>query len=148
MSGAATDAGGAAAGRIVAVDYGARRVGIAMADPLGLFATPVATVAPGEALARLAELDAAHGIATLVVGWPLDDAGDEARAVARVGPFIGRARRAVPGAEIVRVDETESSRRAMQELVASGVRKKARARKGALDAVAACVILEDYLRER
>lgn len=150
MSGAPSDGepGGARRGRIVAVDYGARRVGLAMADPLELFAQPVGTVSPGEALVRLAALDAEHGIATLVVGWPLDDAGDDARAVARVGPFIGRARRAVPGAEIVRVDETESSRRAMRELVASGVRKKARGRKGALDAAAACVILEDYLRER
>lgn len=136
------------ADRIVAVDYGSKRVGIAMADPLQLFASPVATVSPGEALTLLARLHAEHGIGTLVVGWPLDDDGDEARAVARVGPFIGRARRAVPGAEVVRVDETSSSQRAMKELVASGMRKKARGRKGALDAIAACVILEDYLRER
>ena len=134
-------------GRIVAVDYGAKRVGLAMADPFGMFATPLGTVSPGEALVRLAALDAEHGIATLVVGWPIDDAGSEARAVAQVGPFIGRARRAAPNAEIVRMDERDSSRRAMQDLVAAGTSRKARRRKGALDAAAACVILEDYLRE-
>ena len=141
------DASGGTRGRIVAVDYGARRVGLAMADPLGMFATPVGTVTPGQALVELARLDAEHGVATLVVGWPIDDAGDEARAVAQVGPFIGRARRAVPNAEVVRLDERDSSRRAMEDLVAAGTSRKARRKKGALDAAAACVILEDYLRE-
>ena len=147
MSADGTADGGAQPGRIVAVDYGTKRVGLAMTDPLGLFARPVGTYAPGETLARLVELDAEYGVATLVVGWPIDDAGDDARAVARVGPFIGRARRAVPRAEVVRVDERESSRRAMQDLVAAGTSRKTRRRAGVLDAAAACVILEDYLRE-
>ena len=76
--------------RLVGVDYGARRVGIAVSDPLGLFARPVGTFAPGEALTVIARLHADEGVGTVVVGWPLLDDGSEGRAVDRVRPFLGR----------------------------------------------------------
>ena len=86
-----------------------------------------------------------EGVGVLVVGWPLTDDGDEGAAVDRVRPFLGRLRKAAPDAEVVLQDERDSSRRAVEDLVAAGVPKQRRREKGILDAAAACVILQDWL---
>lgn len=134
--------------RLVGIDYGSRRVGIAVADPLGLFARPLGTYAPGEALDVLARLGAEAGIEAAVVGWPLLDDGAEGKAVDRVRPFIGRLKKAVPGVRVELQDERDSSRRAMESLVEAGVPRGKRREKARLDAAAACVILQDWLDER
>ena len=133
--------------RVAGVDYGTRRVGIALADPLRLFARPVGTFAPGAALAELARLADEEGVGVVVVGWPLLDDGTEGRAVGRVRPFIRRLKKAAPGVEVVLQDERDSSRRAMADLVAAGVPRGRRRQRGTLDAAAACVILQDWLDE-
>lgn len=133
--------------RLAAVDVGARRVGLAVTDPLRLFAQPVGTFAPGEALLAVVRLHAEHGLEAVAVGWPLDEDGTEGAAVARIRPFLGRLRKALPGVRVDVQDETGSSRRALDALVEGGTRRSARREKGRLDAAAACVILEDYLRE-
>ena len=133
--------------RLVGVDYGARRVGLAVADPLGLFARPLGTYAPGEALTALAALHQREGIGTVVVGWPLGEDGREGAAVDRIRPFLGRVRKLLPGVQVEVYDETLSSRRAVAQLVAAGASRKRRQR-GAVDAAAACVILQDWLDER
>ncbi|WP_412060417.1 Holliday junction resolvase RuvX [Rubrivirga sp. IMCC45206] len=134
--------------RVAGVDYGSRRVGLALSDPLRLFARPAGTFAPGAALNELARLVADEGVGTIVVGWPLLDDGAEGKAVDRVRPFIGRLKKAAPDAEVVVQDERDSSRRAMEDLVAAGVRRGKRRERGTLDAAAACVILQDWLDER
>ena len=134
--------------RVAGVDYGARRVGIALADPLRLAARPLGTFAPGEALVELARLVEADDIGVIVVGWPLTDDGAEGAAVDRVRPFLGRLKKAAPSAEVVVQDERDSSRRALADLVAAGVPKGKRRQKGTLDAAAACVILQDWLDEQ
>ena len=134
--------------RVAGVDYGARRVGVALADPLRLVARPIGTFAPGAALAELARLVGEEGVGVIVVGWPLTDDGAEGRAVDRIRPFLGRLKKAAPGAEVVVQDERESSRRALADLVAAGVPRKRRRQKGTLDAAAACVILQDWLDEQ
>ena len=117
-----------------------------MTDPLRLFAQPVGTFAPGEALVAVARLHADHGLEAVAVGWPLDEDGGEGEAVARIRPFLGRLKKALPGVRVDLQDETGSSRRALDALVAGGARR-ARRERGRIDAAAACVILEDYLRE-
>lgn len=134
--------------RLVGVDYGARRVGIALADPLRLFARPLGTYAPGEALDVLAQLHAEEGVEAVVVGWPLAADGGEGAAVDRIRPFVGRLKKAIPGVRIELQDETLSSRRAMADLVAADVSRSRRRQRGTLDAAAACVILQDWLDER
>ena len=84
----------------------------------------------------------------VVVGWPLDAAGGEGAAVDRIRPFVGRLKKALPGARVELQDETLSSRRAMAELVAADVSRKRRRQRGTLDAAAACVILQDWLDEQ
>ena len=134
--------------RVAGVDYGDRRVGIALADPLRLFARPLGTFPPGEALRELARLVTDEGVGVLVVGWPLAADGGEGAAVDRVRPFLGRLKKAAPDAEVVLQDERDSSRRAVDDLVAAGVSKKRRREKGTIDAAAACVILQDWLDEQ
>ncbi|PAP74913.1 Holliday junction resolvase RuvX [Rubrivirga sp. SAORIC476] len=134
--------------RVAGVDYGDRRVGIALADPLRLFARPLGTFPPGEALRELARLVTDEGVGVLVVGWPLADDGGEGAAVDRVRPFLGRLKKAAPDAEVVLQDERDSSRRAVDDLVAAGVSRKRRREKGTIDAAAACVILQDWLDEQ
>ena len=132
---------------MAAVDYGTRRVGLALADGLRMAAHPVGTFAPEAALAELHRLDALHGLAVIVVGWPLDADGAEGKAVARVVPFFNRLRKAFRAAEVVAVDERLSSREASERLYAAGAWAKVRRDKGLIDAEAACVLLEDYLRD-
>lgn len=134
-------------GRIVAVDFGRRRVGIAQSDPLRLFARPVGTFAPADALARLQELYAAGELGEVVLGWPLEEDGNEGPAVAAVRRFLARIEAALPGVPVTRVDERFSSEEAKARLYASGRWKEARGDKGQVDAEAACVLLEDYLQE-
>ena len=134
--------------RVAGVDYGAQRVGIALADPLRLVARPVGAFAPGEALRQLEALADAEGVGVVVVGWPLDDDGREGAAVDRVRPFLGRVRTLLPDAEVVVQDERESSRRAARQLVEAGVPRGRRRERGTLDAAAACVILQDWLDEQ
>lgn len=134
--------------RIAAVDFGRRRVGLAVTDPLRLFAQPAGTFGPGTVLAELQRLHAAHGLAGVVVGWPLDANESEAVAVARVGPFVGRLRKALPDVPVHLQDERDSSRRAVEALVASGRRRQARREKERVDAAAAVVILTDWLADQ
>ena len=136
--------------RAAGVDYGARRVGIAVSDELGLTVRPVGTFSPGEALSELARLVGSDGVGTVIVGWPLDDDGHEGAAVDRVRPFLGRVRKLAraAGARVEVQDERESSQRALAGLVEAGVPRGKRRRKGVLDAAAACVILRDWLDGR
>jgi len=134
--------------RIVSVDYGTRRVGLAVADPLRLFAQPFGTFAPDEAVEALRALQRADGIATIVVGWPLTPEGTEGAATERVRPFFNRLRNAFPGVEVVRWDERFSSERAKEAIRAAGAGRKARRDKGRVDRAAAAVVLQEYLDEQ
>ncbi len=131
--------------RIVAVDFGTKRVGVALADPLRLFAQPYGTFSPRQAVARLQALHAGEGIAVVVVGWPLTEAGEEGEAARRVQQFVNRLRKALPGAEIVKWDERYTSEMARRRIYASGTRRARRADKARVDAAAAGIILQEYL---
>ena len=131
--------------RIVAVDYGTKRVGVALADPLCLFAQPYGTFSQDEAVARLRTLHAEQGLAVVVVGWPLTEAGEEGTATQRVQQYINRLRKALPGVALVKWDERYTSELAKERLKEVGGRQKRRADKGRVDAAAAGIILEEYL---
>jgi putative Holliday junction resolvase len=118
-----------------------------MADPLRLFAQPVGTFKPAEAIERLTSLHASERISTVVVGWPLTHEGGEGPATRRVRPYVDRLRRALPGVPVVLLDERESSARAADALVAGGALNVSRRDPGRIDAAAAAIILQDYLDE-
>lgn len=130
--------------RIVALDYGRQRVGIALSDPLRLFAQPQGARSPAEAVAFLRQIAAAEGLEALVVGWPLDADGQEGPATERVAQFIRRLQQALPGVPVVRWDERYTSAMARERLREAGVRHT-RAHRGRVDAQAAAIILQEYL---
>jgi putative Holliday junction resolvase len=110
-----------------------------------MFAQPYGTYSPSEAEQALAKLQAEHGLATIVVGWPVMPDGEEGSATAFVRPFIGRLRTLFPSVEVVQWDEVFTSKLAEQAIRASGARRKARRDKARVDAAAAAVILQEYL---
>lgn len=133
-------------GRILAVDYGRRRCGVAATDPLRLSVNPRPVCAPDELLGVIA---AAHreGDLDLVVLTRSRHADGTANDVqADIDRFAARLQEALPDLAVAYEDEHGSSREARALLRASGVGKKRRAAKGALDSVSAAIVLERYLR--
>ena len=134
--------------RIVGVDVGTKRVGVAVADPLQLFAQPRDTYTPDEALDMLRELRDEEGIETIVVGWPLTEEGTAEEATEMVESYIERIREAVGEVQVVREDERYTSEIAKDLLRRAGVSQPGRYDKGRVDAAAAAVILQGYLDKR
>lgn len=132
-------------GRIVGIDFGTRRTGIAVADPLGMFARTLGTFSPDEALAALRRLDADEGITIVVIGWPLTPDGKEGAAVERTAAYARRIEKALPHARIEQMDERFTSAEARELMLQAGVPRQRREKKGRLDAAAAAVILQSYL---
>lgn len=130
-------------GRIVGIDYGTKRVGIAMADPLGMFAQPVGTFDPDGAILRLRAIREEDGIRTVVIGWPLSEEGLETESTRRVDLFVRRLRNALGKVEVVRLDERYTSEEARDRLKGRGPIGA-----GRLDTVAAGIILQEYLDGR
>jgi putative Holliday junction resolvase len=131
--------------RIVGVDVGTKRVGIAVSDPLQLFAQPRDTFPPEEALEALEAIDEEEGINLLVVGWPLTENGEEGEATEMVASFLDDLTEALGDIEVVRRDERYTSEMAKDLLRRAGVSQPGRYDKGRVDAAAAAVILQGYL---
>ena len=127
--------------RIVAVDYGTKRVGLAVADPMRIFAQPFAVSSQDEAVAQLRQLHAEDGIAVIVVGWPLTESGEEGPATQRVQEFINRLRNVLPTVEYVRWDERYTSEEAKDRLRPLGKWRN----RLSVDDVAAGILLQEYL---
>ena len=131
--------------RIVAVDYGTKRVGLAVSDPLCLFAQPFGTYPPDEAVEALQRLHREERVETIVVGWPLTPDGEEGPATERVRPFLNRLRNAFPGLRVITWDERYSSVQAKEAIRRAGAGRKARQDKARVDRAAAAIMLQEYL---
>ncbi|HEY6327340.1 MAG TPA: Holliday junction resolvase RuvX [Candidatus Cybelea sp.] len=133
---------------IMALDVGSKRIGVAVADPGGTFALPVATI---ERTNRRADLDAiksyidAYGVDELVVGDPLTLAGERGIAANAMEPFVESLREIFQGT-IHRVDERMTTAQANKSLIAADV--PGRKRRQVVDRVAAALILETFLARR
>lgn len=139
---------GSAAARVMAVDYGRRRIGIALSDASATLATPLSTlqrrVGKRPPLARLLELATQHRAGLIVVGLPLDPDGGETAWSAEVRNFAKRLRdRGRLPVELQ--DERYSSVEAEARIRSAGLPKKKREDKARVDAAAAAIILQDWL---
>lgn len=132
--------------RVAGVDYGTKRVGLALADPLRLFAQPMGAYTQRGAVEALREVDGRDGLAVIVVGWPLTPAGEESVATQRVQQYVNRLRNAFPHARVVTRDERHTSEMAKDAIRTAGPRRS-RSGKDRVDAAAAALILQDYLDE-
>ena len=141
---------GSTVGRVLAVDYGRKRLGLAISDPLGLTARPLATWTRAnrrQDLARLRTLCREQEISRIVVGWPLQLGGASGEMASEAARFAERIHKDL-GLPVELVDERLSSWEAEQAIAeASAEKPRSRNRKErSLDEVAAAVILRDYLR--
>jgi putative Holliday junction resolvase len=132
-------------GRILAIDYGRKRTGIAVTDPGGMIASPLTTVATHELMDYLKKYIAAEDVECLVVGEPrqMDYSASEAEKF--ITPFIRHFSKAFPGLAIRRVDERFTSKMASEVIAGSGIGRKARRDKSLVDKVSAAIILQTYL---
>jgi putative holliday junction resolvase len=127
--------------RVLGVDYGDRRIGLALSDALRLTAQPLDVVSPGQFRQRVAELVEEHGIETVVVGLPTPLGGGEsasAQGARALGEDLARL-----GLEVVFVDERFTSKMAESSLLETGMKR--RKRRATVDKVAAAIILQSYL---
>ncbi|MBW4727036.1 Holliday junction resolvase RuvX [Prevotella nigrescens] len=136
-------------GRILSIDFGKKRTGIAVTDPLQIIANGLVTVATSELLDFLKTYVAQENVERIVIGRPLQLNGRPSENLARVGQFVSTWRKTMPTIPIEYYDERFTSVIAQQTIIAGGIKKKTRREeKGLVDEVSATIILQDYMRSK
>ncbi|MBR0181435.1 MAG: Holliday junction resolvase RuvX [Prevotella sp.] len=134
--------------RILSIDYGKKRTGIAVTDPLQIIAGGLATVSTSELFEWLKAYLAKEPLERIIIGEPRQPNGQPSENLARVQQFVNRWRKAVPEVPIEFFDERFTSVLAHKAMLDGGLKKKARQDKALVDEISATIILEDYLRSR
>jgi len=133
-------------GRLIGIDVGSKRVGLARSDPFNSFASTIGTFSPDDSIAEIKrQIDTSGPVSGFVVGWPLTPQGNRTHATGLVEDYVKKLREVFPDIEMHMIDERFSSRDARRILVESGVPKKKRREKGRVDQAAAAYLLQQYL---
>jgi len=135
-------------GRIIGIDYGKKRIGLAVTDPLQMFASPLNTVSPSEFYIFINEYLKKEEIDAFVIGYPVQMNNQPSESVKDINPFIKNLRKKFPGKLIHLVDERFTSKIAMQTMIAGGVKKKERQNKSMIDKISASIILQSFIDSR
>ena len=134
-------------GRIIALDYGKKRTGIAVTDPLQIIATGLTTVETQTLFDFLKQYISTEVVEKILIGDPLNLDGTETDSTAAVKHCIRRLKNTFPNIPIVTIDEGYTSKIASKAMVEMGMKKKERQKKGIIDEVAATMMLQEYLGE-
>lgn len=134
--------------RILSIDYGKKRTGIAVSDPLQIIAGGLATVETHQLFSFLKQYITQEAVECVVIGEPRQPNGQPSENLQRVKQFVSQWRKDVPSIPIVLYDERFTSVLAHQAMIDGGLKKKARADKALVDEISATIILEDYLRSK
>lgn len=135
--------------RILSIDYGKKRTGLAVTDSLQIIANGLATVSTSSLIDYLKDYIAKEPVERIVIGRPTQPDGRPSENLARVEQFVNRWRKLVPNIPIEYYDERFTSVIAHQVVIDSGVRKKVRKEnKGLIDEISATIILQDYMQYR
>lgn len=134
--------------RILAIDYGQKRTGIAVSDILQMIANGLATVETKELWEFLANYMQNEDVETIVVGYPRQTNGEDSENMKRITPFVNRLKKLYPEKNIEMYDERYTSVLAHQAILSSGIRKKARQNKSLVDKISATIILQDYMESK
>ena len=129
--------------RILSIDYGKKRTGIAVTDPLQIIANGLATVSTSELFDYLKNYISQEEVERVIIGKPLQTNGLPSENLQRVEQFVNRWRKAMPAIPIEYVDERLTTVSAQKLLISADVRREKR--KTVVDKVAACIILQSYL---
>lgn len=133
-------------GRIMAIDYGRVRTGLAVTDPGRLIATALATVPTPTAMQYIKDYCAREAVDLFVVGEAKHMDNSPSESAVLIEPFVTLLRQAFPDREVARIDERFTSKIAFQSMIDSGLKKKDRRDKGMIDRVAATIMLQDYMK--
>ncbi len=134
--------------RILSIDYGKKRTGLAVTDPLQIIAGGLATVATSDLFQYLTDYIAREPVERIIIGEPRQPNGQPSENLARVQQFVNRWRNARKDVPIEFFDERFTSVLAHQAMIDGGLKKKARQNKALVDEISATIILQDYMRAR
>ncbi|MBM3938102.1 MAG: Holliday junction resolvase RuvX [Sphingomonadales bacterium] len=134
-------------GRIMGIDYGSRRTGLAVTDPLKMIAQPLEMVYTADLKMYLDSYLYEEDVECFVVGIPTNLSGQDTDATGPVKQFIQALKQAYPNIPVETIDERLTSHEAQQSILASGAKKSQRQNKGLIDAVSASLILQTYLQK-
>jgi len=131
--------------RIIAIDYGKKRTGIAVTDPLRIIASGLKTVATKEIFPFLEDYFSTENVAIALIGKPKQMDGTLSESNEIIEQFASQFQKKFPNVKIERVDERFTSKIASKVLVESGLKKKKRQDKSLIDTISATIMLQDYL---
>jgi putative Holliday junction resolvase len=134
--------------RILAIDFGLKRTGIAVTDPLKIIASPLTTVPTNDLFPFLSQYCTNEPVEAFVVGLPLYPDGNPAQIADQVNQFVAQLEKKFPNIPVFRQDERYTSESAKKIILESGVKKQKRKDKTLVDKVAAAIILEQFMQER
>ncbi len=135
-------------GRVLAIDLGTKRTGLAVTDTLKITANPLETIATPELAGYLTKYFEKEEVDTIVIGYPKSLDGTDNQMTPRVISLKDRLSKLFPDKKLVMVDERYTSKMAMQTMIAMGSKKKDRREKaGNLDKISAAIILQTYLEQ-
>ncbi len=134
-------------GRIVAIDYGQKRVGLAVTDEMQMIAGGLATVHVKDVIAFLKDYCSRENVERFVVGEPFDMQNKASDASRYIDPFVKHLRKQFPDIPVERIDERFTSQMAMRTMIDAGLKKKARQNKSLVDTISATIILQYYLQK-
>jgi putative Holliday junction resolvase len=134
--------------RILAIDYGIKRTGIAVTDDLQIIASGLTTIPSETTIAFLANYFAKENVTKVLIGEPKQMNGQPSESAAIIDKFVIQFTTAFPEIKVERVDERFTSKMAFQTMIDSGLKKKQRQNKALIDEIAATIMLQDYLTRK
>ena len=134
--------------RILAIDYGRKRVGLAVTDPMQIIANGLDTVPAKDLLDYLEKYMAKEPVECIVVGYPKQLNNQDSESMKFVRPFLGQLKKRFPDIPVELMDERYTSKIAFQAMIDGGLKKKARQNKALIDTVSATIILQSYMEKK
>lgn len=134
-------------GRIIAIDYGQKRVGLAVTDPGQIIATSLTTVRAMDVIPFLKDYLSREPVVLLLVGEPRQMNYEVSESARFIDPFVRLLKKEFPGIPVERVDERFTSKLAMNSMIEAGLKKKDRQNKALVDTVSATIMLQTYLEQ-
>lgn len=135
-------------GRLLAIDYGKRRCGIAVTDSLRIAANPLTTVETGKLIEFVTDYCRTNDVDAVVVGKPMNLNGEPSASMASLTPMFNRLRKLLSPKPVVMFDERFTSVLAHKAMIDGGMKKSDRRDKGTVDMVSAAILLNDFLQSR
>lgn len=131
--------------RFIGIDYGRKRTGLAVSDPLGIFASPIDTFQSAKIIDYLKNYAKTENIKAFIIGWPLNMNGNLSEAAKDIEAFIKNLTKAFPDIPVIKEDERFTSVLAHKAMIDGGMKKKDRMKKESVDKISASIILQSYL---